>query len=472
MKFSYNSRIIKHLGYELITSDEVAITELIKNSYDAGATKVSIQFLSSKDKISYQKLIQPIPKDIFEAVVDNKKGLIIIEDDGKGMSYATLQNGFFEVGGTLKKDEKQKLTEDADIILGEKGIGRLAAQRISPTIIVETSTDGSDHIDYVIVNWEDFVKSKDADAPEATCPSINKKPYTRLWLIGTNESPIDFEKFFEKKENFEIDIFGTLGKSLGTGLFVKNDLHTALSFLYSPFESNKSLLDLSLYYDGEKINHSFDYKIINIAESIHSLDTEIIRNENGEVIDLEFSLAMKIRPWFIERIHHGELGRVLYQDWKRQHSYYETLLKKYQDHYNKSLSEKFTLSQIFKKWNKKYNNKLPEDFVKAISNLAPIEAKIYSFKRDKALISMAIESAIENKIIENKSQQIGSDFSEFLSTHNGIKLYRNSFRIGTIGNKDNDWLKLQQKRTTGVGRAQATFDLCNDFARIGVNALN
>lgn len=35
MKFTYNPRVIKQLGTELITSDSVAIIELIKNSYDA-----------------------------------------------------------------------------------------------------------------------------------------------------------------------------------------------------------------------------------------------------------------------------------------------------------------------------------------------------------------------------------------------------------------------------------------------------
>ncbi len=467
MKFSYNARIIKHLGYELITSDEVAITELIKNAYDARATKVRIQFLSTKSNLSTKKLLQPVPDKILQAIIDNDYGMIVIEDNGNGMSYDTLRDGFFEVGGTLKKAQKKDLSDDDDIILGEKGIGRLAAQRISPIMIVETSIENSDHIDFVTVNWDDFVNSTDAEAPEQTFATINTSSYTRLWLIGTKENPIDFEKFFEKKELFSLDIFGNPGKSLGISLFVKNDLHTALSFLYSPFEDNKSLLDLELYFNGERIKHDFDYKIINIAESIHTLSTEFIKDQQGNVVDLVFTLQMQIRPWFIERIHHGELGRVLYQDWKRPHAYYNILLKKYQDHYNKSLTEKFVLSNIINKWNKKYNNKLPKDFISAIIHLSPVSAKIYSFKRDRALISMAIESAIENGIIVNKAKEINTDFSNFLSIHNGIKLYRNSFRIGTIGNKDNDWLKLQQKRTTG--QQFYRFELGNVIGFIKIN---
>ncbi len=57
MKFSYNARIIKHLGYELVTSDEGAITELIKNSYDAKASQVKIQCISSKSNLSVKQAI-------------------------------------------------------------------------------------------------------------------------------------------------------------------------------------------------------------------------------------------------------------------------------------------------------------------------------------------------------------------------------------------------------------------------------
>jgi signal transduction histidine kinase len=467
MKFSYNSRILKHLGYELITSDEVAITELIKNSYDARATKVRIHFLNTISDLTEKNLLNPVSQEVLGLMEKSSGGIILIEDDGKGMSESVLKLGFFEVGSTLKKQEKKNNTEDDEIILGEKGIGRLAAQRISPLLIVETAEQNSSKVNFVKVSWDDFINSSDADAPEYTAVNIGKKSFTRLWLIGSDERPINFDNFFEQRENFEIDIFGNPGKSLGKEFFVKNELHSALSFLYSPFEENKSLLDLQLLYGGDRINHDFDYKIINIAESIHSMTTELIRDEGGEIIDVVLNLNMQIRPWFLERIHHGELGRVLYQDWKRSHTFYSELLKKYKDHYEKSLTEKIYLSEALKKWSKKYNDKLSDDFLKSIIDLCPLEIKIYSFKRHSALISMAIESAVENHIVANRPKDINSDFSKFLSVHNGIKLYRNSFRIGTIGNKDNDWLKLQQKRTTG--QQFYRFELGNVIGFVKIN---
>lgn len=468
MKFSYNSRIIRHLGYELITSDEVAITELIKNSYDARAKVVNLQFLTSISLLINTKGLKPIPGKILELLSDIKPfGIIVLEDDGRGMDYTTLTKGFFEVGSTLKVDEKSTAEDDDPIILGDKGIGRLAAQRISPILLVETKTEGSGDINVVQVEWEDFFKSKDADAPEFKIPSELQASYTRLWLLGNTGRRLNFNNFFEEQEVFDYDIFNNPVKSLGKQLVVNDELHSALGFLYSPFEDNRTLLALNLSCNNRPIKFEFNQSAINIAESVHRLESKIIFDEFDKPADLEFKLTMQLRPWFIERIHFAELGKVLYQDWKRPHNFYASILEKYKDYFSKSLSETFTLSSIYPKWNKKYNDNLSEDFIAALLNLSPIEGRIYSFKRDRSLISMAISSAIDNKYIDSKSNGIKSDFTSFLSANNGIKLYRNSFRIGTIGNKDNDWLRLQQKRTTG--QQFYRFELGNVIGFIKIN---
>jgi len=468
MKFSYNSRIIKHLGYELITSDEVAVTELIKNSYDAKATEVNILFVSSVSLLINTEGLQPIPEKIYDILETvNPFGILIIEDDGKGMDYETLTKGFFEVGSRIKADEKKEAGIEDPIILGDKGIGRLAAQRISPILIVETKIKDSNIINIVKVEWEDFFNSKEADAPEFVIETNLKESYTRLWLLGNFERPIKFNSFFEEKEIYDYDIFNNPIKNLGKKLFVNDSLHAALGFLYSPFESKKSLVTLNLKFNNKPIIFEFNQGAINIAESIHILESKIINNKEGEPEDLEITLTMKIRPWFLERIHFANLGKVLYQDWKRPHEFYNGLLEKYRDYYDKSLKEVFLLSEVISKWNKKYNNNLSDSFIPALLKLSPIEGRIYSFKRDKSLISMAIASAIDNKVIEKNSEGIKTDFSSFLSTNNGIKLYRNSFRIGTIGNKDNDWLKLQQKRTTG--QQFYRFELGNVIGFIKIN---
>jgi signal transduction histidine kinase len=81
-------------------------------------------------------------------------------------------------------------------------------------------------------------------------------------------------------------------------------------------------------------------------------------------------------------------------------------------------------------------------------------------------MKMAVDSAIDNGIIDAKTT-INSQIKPFLDANNGIKLYRNNFRVGTIGNKDNDWLKLQQKRTSG--QQFYRFELGNAIGYIKIN---
>ena len=65
LQFKISSALKDLVGKDLITSDNVAIFELVKNSYDAYANHVVITF--SEDKIT-------------------------IADNGKGMSYSDLIN--------------------------------------------------------------------------------------------------------------------------------------------------------------------------------------------------------------------------------------------------------------------------------------------------------------------------------------------------------------------------------------------
>ena len=53
-----------------------------------------------------------------------------------------------------------------------------------------------------------------------------------------------------------------------------------------------------------------------------------------------------------------------------------------------------------------------------------------------------------------------------MTNYNGIKLYRGSYRIGFLGNKENDWIKLQQFRTKG--QQWYRFDLGNTVGYVSL----
>lgn len=138
------ARIIKTIGEELISSDSVAILELIKNSYDADASTVEIAF---------------------EGDIKNGNGRIVIKDNGSGMDLETLQKGWMEPATILKKSGKKSVSGRR--VLGEKGVGRFASAKLSKKLNIVTKSLGNSEI-AAYFNWTDF-NDDDKYLDEITC---------------------------------------------------------------------------------------------------------------------------------------------------------------------------------------------------------------------------------------------------------------------------------------------------------------
>ena len=78
--FTVDAGLIQRLGYELVGRAETAVSELIKNSYDADATVVDVDFIDSNEI----------------------GGKLFISDNGAGMSESQLINGFMRISSTDK----------------------------------------------------------------------------------------------------------------------------------------------------------------------------------------------------------------------------------------------------------------------------------------------------------------------------------------------------------------------------------
>ncbi|WP_320052631.1 ATP-binding protein [uncultured Acetobacteroides sp.] len=469
MRFTYNPRVIKQLGTELITSDSVALTELIKNSYDAKASQVNIFFLDDIKNICEKDLVVPIHERIIAEISKIGGNLILIEDNGIGMDEYRLQKGFFEIGSDIKETEQRQANgADLTVILGNKGIGRLSAQRLSPILFVETTAEQCDLIKLVKVNWVELEKDANAEAQNWDIEKSSKKTYTRLWLLGLPDQPLNFSKFFHKVEEQSKDLFGT---PYGPKLHyykTNEDVLSKLNFLYSPFEVENNPISLKIKYNSTRIKTDFNKDNLTIAESLHKF--KIQKSKTGELI---LSVELDIRPWFIQRIHHSQVGDGLFQDYKKDPSFYRQLQHKYRERYNTSLKDIILISSYLEKRIKRESSKISSDDlekqvatnISSIEQVSPIEGEIYSFKRDRRMLELAYNSAKDNGYISNESQL--HDIKAFLEAYNGVKLYRNGFRIANLGDKSSDWLKLQQKRTTG--QQFYRFELGNALGYVKIN---
>ncbi len=138
INFNPKARIILQLGDQLIRSENIAVLELIKNSYDACANEVTLRI----------KNIDFSPKN----------GIIEIEDDGFGMDYNTVKDVWLTPGTTYKKnqiDSGDFISPCNRIPLGEKGIGRFGAHKLGKEIELITKRKGNKEV-YLKIEWKDF----------------------------------------------------------------------------------------------------------------------------------------------------------------------------------------------------------------------------------------------------------------------------------------------------------------------------
>ncbi|PZM62175.1 hypothetical protein DOE73_28660 [Paenibacillus dendritiformis] len=456
LRFSINSRVLEHLGKDLITSDEIAITELVKNAYDANAKQIKVHLIENGLELqnNHSNYISPISNEMAAIIKKSVHDchdfrIMIIEDDGDGMTYEELENGFFTIGTDVKKMKKyNKEPRNERLPLGEKGIGRLASQRLSKILFIETTSINSNVTNVVEINWEDFLEKSekleqismnDYELPK----SVTK--FTRLWFIDLN---LQFDSLINDRRTGQLSLFE---EDFVEPLTVKENLLSSLSFLLSPFDNELDDFNIEIYINTEKVNSQFKNEAINIAESKHTFS---LKNVNGQI---ELTLSMTLTPWYIERIHRGLVGTDMFNDWRKSPSEYKTLLSKYSERYQKSLNCKLNEKEII--------NEFQEVSLQPLKDLVPIESRVYSFKREPSLAKMAIDSAKETGKL--KRNYNAKSIPKFLEAHNGVKLYRGNFRIATLGDKDSDWLHLQQARTKG--QQFYRFELGNLIGYIKIN---
>ncbi|MGU9851188.1 ATP-binding protein [Pseudomonas koreensis] len=207
MSFKITARTILQLGAELISSDAVALYELIKNAIDARSNngvdiKFSIVMLLSKyeeclsyiddvddievsrsfiyeslqpdaereDLESFRGLIQAANNsdELREALVHayRKINRIVVTDTGHGMSKSDLEDIYLTIGTSSRaKDVNAQLKSgkkgQESIYLGEKGVGRLSVMRLGRRLSVQTATIDDKNYNILDIDWREFEEAYD-----------------------------------------------------------------------------------------------------------------------------------------------------------------------------------------------------------------------------------------------------------------------------------------------------------------------
>lgn len=420
MNFRVAARTLLQLGAELISSDEIAFFELVKNAFDAGSPRADIdvvirleydtcvtqrQFIQDckigslcdealeremgdrKDAIiakldystphsrSYARRIRAANSwDELLKLIDDAN-YILIGDTGSGMSLKDLEEVYLTIGTRYRLEERERKVESRNErslhrrpILGEKGIGRLSAMRLGWGLRVETTEAGETHWNILEVNWRDFDSPKQKLVSDVEVTPSRGKSKTQAEKSGTRIRVTDLTSAW------------TSGKL--------QSVAKELSKFTNPFYP-RSRYPISLQFNGN-------------AVPIPRFD-QILFKQAHAAVRATYSLD-KDEPRFFGAVHY------LLRNRQKTFSYDKRDLLPITDPSTSAI----------------------------LHTLGPFSVEFYWYNR-RAL------QAVEGIGTKRQVQKLVNEWS------GGLMLFREGFRVFPYGSPDDDWLDLDRKALASSG---------------------
>ncbi len=364
------ARLLRTLGSELISSDKVALIELVKNSYDADASVAIIRL---------------------QGPLEQEKGRIDVWDDGQGMDVETLQRSWLDIATETKR--RQPRSQGGRRVLGEKGIGRLAASRLGQEMMLTTRMARADEVK-LLIDWRDFDR-KDAYLDEIEV----------AWEVGPPDVFSD--------SGAAVDIFSTAGPDTfhhGRGTVVQIyglsrswdradllELRTALTRLIRPRPRRISNLERK---EETKADFLVILDLVDVEEGLQDLAGPI--DPSPDLHTPHYSLSGSVDAHGSATLHYAQQHPLLEED-----------------------------IGVKKLWTNE----------KRCPKAGPFDFEINVWDREDA--------AIRRTLQETHASPSTTDFKGFrdtLSDLAGVSIYRDGFRVLPFGEKGDDWLGLDLRR--------------------------
>ena len=402
--FRVHASLIYKLGESLIADEITALSELIKNSYDADAGMCIVN----------------INSDYHECINGEEcVGIIEISDNGCGMDLPTIVNGWLTLSNSPKKKmKKENRTTDKfhRYPLGDKGLGRLSVQKLGRYMQLITKTAKS-KIEYTVsIPWGDFLKNT----------TIDKIP------VKIIKKKIEDEKSYTK----------IVIKDLVDNQLWKNEeqvgiLSNSISKIISPFRSKSNSFRVLATIDGEPIptdTQAFE-ELLKSARAKY-----FIKYSAGKVI---------IRSNYKSSFFYSRetLAKVLMQ----KISFTETMLNDFMQTYGSKIPKLHRVNNegfIFEECDECIFSDIvsepdEEGNVKEYDNPGDFECEIYEYALDSKYIDLLYQDTTYTSIISR------DEYNDFVDRYHGIKVVRDGFLVQGFGEGDGgDWLGLSSTSKT------------------------
>tara|TARA_R110001592_G_scaffold259614_1_gene523623 strand:- start:963 stop:3260 length:2298 start_codon:yes stop_codon:yes gene_type:complete len=277
LQFKISSALKNIIGSDLISDDFIAVFELVKNSYDAHATKVEITF-----------------ENIY-----SKDAKIIIKDNGKGMNYDDLTNKWLFVAYSAKKEGTEEDSYDyrnkikvKRAYAGAKGIGRFSCDRLGGELYLETIKDEKKaKVETLLTEWDKFegnLKEEfvNISVLHETIPKSNYDiEHGTVLEISNLKSDWDKEKFLELKNS--------LAKLINPNNQFEEDEFSIELIVPEEFENDKKEKEYHNKVNGKVENLIFetiDLKTTKIISSVSSKQKNEIKTSLYEAGQLVYEI--------------------------------------------------------------------------------------------------------------------------------------------------------------------------------------
>lgn len=418
------ARLIKQLGEQLISDEMVAILELIKNSYDADATKVDV-IVDTKVETEYGK------------------GKIIIKDNGNGMVPSIIKESFLKLSTGFKEVEKISPYFKRRV-QGNKGIGRLSFQRLGKFIKVYTTPR--------------IERLKNSNLVTETDEIALQK--SNKFYIEMDWYNLDFDKDFGEikarlvYDNDESPQYGTYIEILGINnldYWIFNttkemEMKKNISSMMNPFmKSRKSRFIISIKIDGNPIKADmYDEETLQ-----KSSDCEVF----FKFEDWKLEIYIDRNPKYFSSIIDERVKKM--KNFRLINNKYEKNKESIVNQYHEKIVVDFLKLDEFKKEHT-YCKDISLDTVLAdtgnpiYANPGNFEGKIYAINRANSSYSL-LESIVESETLKTYGIQNRKDIFNVWDSAKGIYVFRNDFRILPYGDVDwNDLSTISQRKINNI----------------------
>ena len=446
LPFKVSAKTARLFGRENVSNAEAAISELVKNTYDADATICVVCFLPK-----YRSTPSILPIEDFQYLQDKYRQLeqfyqvdasgcaslravninsqksaysivnqlveIWIIDNGSGMTGKTIENCWMVIGTNDK--EKNVISQKGRARTGAKGIGRFAMDRLGSRCTVYSSAKVGDQLRSIRwdVDWREFDKEgrvldqisaqleEDVEPLNKVLNILRSYPELTTGIEQTTNGSADWNtgtaiKIGLLRDDWTRSAVDHLNKSLGALIPPTEQKELDLFFFNALNPSSYGLV-------SNEILEDYDYKLVANITSDQAIVFDMFRNE----LDPE-----NIDPDLFEL-----------EDMKGR-CFSESTFRRKKVSYTKTLDVLFPGLEV------------DDPFFRQVREVGSFKVQLLFFKKGSP-------SRRDTEIYPYRPFQPGRRKS-WLDEFGGIKIYRDNFAVrpyGELNGRAFDWLSLGQR---------------------------